>query len=248
MFHPTVSSITRSSSVGAALAAALVLVLAAAPPAGAVTDITDPSLPHTADSVIPDPYGYWDPPNVSNNLLGGPFAAWHSNDERFGGHFPHWVQIDFGASRTVKQLNVMAYSEMPYSGLRLKDFRFEGSNDGVTYTPLHEGLLQYANRHEWQSFFFRNTTAYRYYRLHGLSNWGCVEGICEQMIIEEWEMFASTAGACCFSTGGCMVGTEADCEGAGGSYMGDGIACDPDPCGATPVDYTTWGQIKSRFR
>ena len=66
----------------------------------------------------------------------------------------------------------MAYSETPDSNLRLKDFRFEGSNDGVTFTPLHNGLLQYANQHEWQSFSFQDTPGYRYYRIYGLNNWG----------------------------------------------------------------------------
>jgi hypothetical protein len=55
-------------------------------------------------------------------------------------------------------------------------------------------------------------------------------------------------GACCFSSGDCLLGTEADCEGAGGRYVGDGVACDPDPCGSTPAEDTTWGQMKSRFQ
>jgi hypothetical protein len=55
-------------------------------------------------------------------------------------------------------------------------------------------------------------------------------------------------GACCFSTGGCLVGTEEDCEGVGGSYLGDGTSCDSDPCSPTPVESATWGRIKSRFR
>jgi uncharacterized repeat protein (TIGR01451 family) len=87
----------------------------------------------------------------------------------------------------VTQLNVLAYSESFDDYLRLKDFRFEGSNDGVNYTPLHQDVLQYANRHEWQSFFFQDFTGYRYYRLYGLDNWGCYD-YCNQMIIEEWEM------------------------------------------------------------
>ena len=248
MFFLTASSTTRSSLVGATLAAALILVLAAVTPARALTDITDSSMPHTADSVLFDWYFYYAPSNVSNNILGLENGSWHSGDERTGQLFPHWVQIDLGSPRTVTQLNVLAYSETPDSNLRLKDFRFEGSNDGVTYTPLHEGLLQYANRHEWQSFFFQNTTGYRYYRLYGLSNWGCVDDLCAQMIIEEWEMFGPPVGACCFPTGECLLGIEEDCEGAGGIYMGTDVTCDTDPCGSTPVKSTTWGEMKSRFR
>ena len=242
----TTGSTTRSSLVGAILVAALILVPVAVPPARAVTDITDPSLPHTADSVIPDPYGWWDPFNVSDDLLGWAMACWHSNDVRFGSCFPHWVQIDFGMPRTVQQLNLMIYSEYPYSDLRLRDFWFEGSNDGVTYTPLHEGLLQYANRHELQSFYFSNTTGYRYYRLYGLNNWG--GSVPEQMVVEEWEMFETTIGACCLPSSVCFVGSREECEASAGTYLDDGIPCDPNPCESTPVKNTTWGEVKSLFR
>ena len=40
---------------------------------------------------------------------------------------------------------------------------------------------------------------------------------------------------------------ESDCVAEGGIYMGDGIPCDPNPC-ATPIEKTTWGQIKATFR
>jgi hypothetical protein len=55
-------------------------------------------------------------------------------------------------------------------------------------------------------------------------------------------------GACCFPTTYCLQLTEADCVGAGGTYMGDGVTCDTDPCSGTPVKSPTWGEVKSRFR
>lgn len=55
-------------------------------------------------------------------------------------------------------------------------------------------------------------------------------------------------GACCFPADDCLLGTEADCQGAGGIYMGDGTWCSPDACGPTPSESVTWGRIKSRFR
>ncbi len=58
----------------------------------------------------------------------------------------------------------------------------------------------------------------------------------------------AATGACCFPSGVCLVGTQADCETAGGSYMGDGTSCDPNPCGPVPVRNTSWGQIKSAYR
>jgi hypothetical protein len=40
---------------------------------------------------------------------------------------------------------------------------------------------------------------------------------------------APVTGACCDpDTGACTITTEAECE---GSYLGDGIDCDPNPCG-----------------
>lgn len=153
-------------------------------------DITDSSLPHTADSVIYNWYNYYAPSNVSNKLTGLYNGSWHSGDDRTGQLFPHWVQIDFGTPRDVKQFDILSFSEYSESGLRLKDFRIEGSNDGVTYTILREA--QYANRHEWQSFYIE-ISGYRYYRLVGLNNWqDTLDYFVNQMIIEEWRMFEGT--------------------------------------------------------
>jgi hypothetical protein len=58
----------------------------------------------------------------------------------------------------------------------------------------------------------------------------------------------SPIGACCFANGACLQGTQADCQSLGGSYVGEGVPCDPDPCGPTPVKNTTWGQVKALYR
>lgn len=42
-------------------------------------------------------------------------------------------------------------------------------------------------------------------------------------------------GACCFGDGHCEVLYEEACEGAGGTYQGDGIACEPNPCPQPPM-------------
>lgn len=55
-------------------------------------------------------------------------------------------------------------------------------------------------------------------------------------------------GACCFASGACLIGDEGECTLAGGTYMGDGSICDPNPCGSVPVEDVTWGGIKSRYR
>lgn len=55
-------------------------------------------------------------------------------------------------------------------------------------------------------------------------------------------------GACCFPSGGCLVGEQTICEEAGGTYMGDEAPCDPNPCESTPIEATTWGRVKAIYR
>lgn len=38
------------------------------------------------------------------------------------------------------------------------------------------------------------------------------------------------SGACCFSDGSCETHSQSGCEVQGGSYQGDDVLCDPDPC------------------
>jgi hypothetical protein len=56
------------------------------------------------------------------------------------------------------------------------------------------------------------------------------------------------AGACCFPAGVCLQGTEEACRMAGGSYVGDGTPCMPDPCGPTALEASTWGRVKADYR
>lgn len=51
-------------------------------------------------------------------------------------------------------------------------------------------------------------------------------------------------GACCFDDGSCQVTSQEDC---GGLWL-EGQTCDPNPCPPTPVERTTWGQIKANYR
>ena len=94
---------------------------------------------------------------------------------------------------------------------------------------------------------FPDGPTYRFFRLYGLNNWGCHGSLCNQMIIEEWEMFGPPTGACCFPTGECLTETPETCTAAGGTYVGDDVPCEPDPCEPTPVNRATWGCLKSKF-
>ncbi len=40
------------------------------------------------------------------------------------------------------------------------------------------------------------------------------------------------AGACCLPGGGCQVLPQPQCVSQGGAYLGDGVPCSPNPCGA----------------
>jgi hypothetical protein len=55
-------------------------------------------------------------------------------------------------------------------------------------------------------------------------------------------------GACCFPDGSCVVEGELECQGNGGQFQGGAVPCEPNPCVPTPVEKTTWGKIKVRFR
>jgi hypothetical protein len=54
-------------------------------------------------------------------------------------------------------------------------------------------------------------------------------------------------GACCFMDLHCEVLTQEACVTANGTYMGDFVPCTPGVCD-TPVERSTWGQIKNIYR
>jgi hypothetical protein len=54
-------------------------------------------------------------------------------------------------------------------------------------------------------------------------------------------------GACCVDTV-CRLRTQAECASEQGIYQGNGESCYPDPCPSIPVEPTTWGRIKAKFR
>ncbi len=55
-------------------------------------------------------------------------------------------------------------------------------------------------------------------------------------------------GACCFDDGTCRLLPAAECLGAGGEWQGAAIGCEPNPCVPVPVEATTWGKLKARYR
>jgi parallel beta-helix repeat protein len=55
-------------------------------------------------------------------------------------------------------------------------------------------------------------------------------------------------GACCLVGGACVVVSEYACSAQQGLYRGNGTLCQPDPCGPTPIERTSWGRIKAAYR
>lgn len=56
------------------------------------------------------------------------------------------------------------------------------------------------------------------------------------------------AEACCFPDGNCESLAAFACRALGGQPQGTGTACDPNPCEATPVQATSWGQLRGVYR
>lgn len=59
---------------------------------------------------------------------------------------------------------------------------------------------------------------------------------------------AEITGACCFADGTCQELPGESCAGTGGMWLGPETGCDPNPCDSTPVEQTTWGRVKDRYR
>lgn len=55
-------------------------------------------------------------------------------------------------------------------------------------------------------------------------------------------------GACCLADDTCVVDQIEECEAQGGSYLGDGTECEPNPCIPTARESTTWGRIRAGYR
>ncbi len=98
-----------------------------------------------------------------NNLLNG----WGSTNST-----PSWLQYDLGsgASDIVNRYTLYRSSSQPWDWWATespKDWRFEWSNNGSTWTLLDTQSNQYIYEDQAKKHYtFSNTTSYRYYRLY----------------------------------------------------------------------------------
>ena len=54
--------------------------------------------------------------------------------------------------------------------------------------------------------------------------------------------------ACCLPDATCTLLTPAECQLLGGTPMGVGTSCDPNPCDPTPAKKSSWGGLKAIYR
>lgn len=138
-------------------------------------------LKHELDSIIYDGALYG-----SDVLTGGTASgdtnggAWSNpanvvdnNDGTFGNSVDaagdHWWKYDLGAAvtKTVTKVRFKPYNNA--WGNSIKDFSIQGSNNNVDWDTLYTG--QHANTNAWETYFFTNVTAYRYYRIYMTTTW-----------------------------------------------------------------------------
>jgi hypothetical protein len=106
-----------------------------------------------------------------NAFDGDAGSKWFNNNAAPTG----WLQYDFGANneQTVKRYTLTSANDVP--GRDPKDWQFQGSQDGTTWTTLDSQSGQtFANRYQQNTYNIGNTTAYRYYRLNITANSGDV--------------------------------------------------------------------------
>jgi hypothetical protein len=71
--------------------------------------------------------------------------------------------FQFDSAKIIKRYSF--YSSMQSSGQRPRDWTFEGSNDGITWTILHT-VAGYSNTPIYSSPVINNTTSYTHYRIN----------------------------------------------------------------------------------
>lgn len=68
-----------------------------------------------------------------------------------------------------------------------------------------------------------------------------------EVVMDDVILNVAPVGACCVPGRTCEVLPAATCAAQGGTYMGDGLPCDPQGCVPVPTKSTSWGQIKARY-
>jgi regulation of enolase protein 1 (concanavalin A-like superfamily) len=121
--------------------------------------------------------------SAENALTGGAALAFDRNTgtKWFNGNAgpTGWIQYDLGAGggRAVLAYDVMSGGDVP--GRDPKDWQFQGSSDGSSWTTLDTQIGQnfYGYRYFPKRYYLSNATAWRYYRLNITANNGDATGL-----------------------------------------------------------------------
>ncbi len=113
-------------------------------------------------------------------------SLWRNN-----GSIPVWIAYDFGAGNSKTIARYQIYWQGADGGLTPKDWRFQASNDGATWTTLDTQTGQSWSSGEWKTFTIANTETYRHYRIYITANNG---GANNGVYIQEIEMLEMIYG------------------------------------------------------
>jgi len=111
-----------------------------------------------------------------NDSANNPGNAKYVFDQNSGSYWFYkgvmgWLQYDLGHTETVQRYTVISSTDL--APRDPKDWQFQGSNDGVTWTTLDTQSGQaFPSRIQMHSYTVANPGAYRWYRLNITSNNG----------------------------------------------------------------------------
>jgi len=139
--------------------------------------------------------------NTTPNGLASASSTWSSNYDAYkafnkafypsdtywstsaGTNFPQWISYKFP---TAKKISKYTITNIQYGDITRapKDWQFQGSNDGITWTTLDTQTIISFTSGEKKAFTFTNTTPYIYYRIYITAN----NGNTSETDIDEIEM------------------------------------------------------------
>jgi hypothetical protein len=110
-----------------------------------------------------------------------------------------WLMYQFPAAKIVQSYIIKSLGSTPIGSLETdapRDWTFEGSNDGATWTVLDTQVGQVFQPLDSRPFAFTNSTAYLYYRINITLN----NGSATEVGIRRLEMYASASQSCATAT------------------------------------------------
>ena len=119
--------------------------------------------------------------HLPDNLRNPGGNPWHSK-----GPNKEWLQYEFSTPVTFKGFRTKAPGG--WDGAMFKNFKFQVSSDGRTWTTVHEGVGRNMDCCDWQETTFSSVTS-RYFRLYMVDNWGYKGG--KYFVIQQLDLMQS---------------------------------------------------------